>query len=172
MPPLWDPAATASTHLAWAVPQRHPHRVAGRAADVDAILMNAGGEVETIRLRKNVPLNKHRVRQGALTENPVEQRDHSRIDTEAMQGLVRPEAAKHGHIAWLRILAGGSRIGDTDGNRRVRGQPSALHRLTQKSGTHIEDHLSWQQAAQEQITVLSQSDPQGFPVVQVFGRVL
>src|SRR5271166_5167088 len=64
-----------SAHFAWAVTQRHPHRVAGRAADVHAVLMNAGGEVEAIRLRKNVALYKHRMRQGALTENPAEQRD-------------------------------------------------------------------------------------------------
>ena len=110
------------------------------------------------------------MRQGALTEDPVEQSNHSRIDTEAMQGLVRPEAAKHGHIARLRVLAGGGGIGDADADGRVRDQPPALRRLIQKPRTHIKDRLSWQQAAQEQITVVSQSGPQSFPVVQVFGR--
>jgi hypothetical protein len=89
------------------------------------------------------------MRQGALTENPVKQRDHPRIDTQAMQRLVRPEAAKHGHIARLRVLAGGGGIGDPDGDGRVRGQPPALRRLIQKPGMHIKDRLSWQQAPQE-----------------------
>ena len=52
--------------------------------------MNAGGELETIWLRKRIALYKHRMRQCALTENPVEQRDHPRIDPQAMQSLVRP----------------------------------------------------------------------------------
>ena len=85
------------------------------------------------------------MRQGVLIEDPVEQRYDLRGGTQAMQGLVRPEAAKHGHITRLRVLAGGGGIGDAGGDGRVRGEPSALRRLGQKPGTYIKDRLSWQQ---------------------------
>ena len=52
---------------------------------------------------------------------------------------------------------------------RVRRQPAALCRLVQQPGTHVKDRFTWQQAAQEQIAVIGQSGPQGFPVVQVVG---
>ena len=88
-----------------------------------------------------------------------------------MQRLVRPEAAKYRHVAGLGVLAGGGGIGDAGGDGRVRGEPAALCCLVQQAGAHIEDRVAWQQASQEQITVVGQSGPQGFPVVQVFGRI-
>src|SRR6185437_10705690 len=73
--------------------------------------------------------------------------------------------------AGLRVLAGGGRIGDAVGNGGIRGQPPALLRLVQKPGAHVENRLSREQAAKEQVTVLSQPVPQDLPVIQVFGRI-
>ena len=133
--------------------------------------MNAGGEVERVRLGEYVALHKHGMCQSALTEDPVEQRQHPRVDTQTVQRLIRPQVPKHGHIGWLRVFAGSGGIGDTGGHGGVLGQPPAFHGLVQKSGTHIENRVAWQQASQKQIAVLSQARPQGFPIVQVFGRI-
>jgi hypothetical protein len=109
---------------------------------VDAILMDTGREVETICLRKYIALDKHRMDKTALTENAVKQRSHLWIDAQPMQRLVRPQAAKHGHITWLWVLAGSGRIGGGVCNAGVRGKPSALLGPLKKPIAHRKDRLS------------------------------
>ena len=82
--------------FAWAIAKRHPERVTRSAADMHAILVHAGGEVEASGLREDVALHEHRVGQRRFTEDPAEQVGDDRMDAQPMQFLIHPEATESG----------------------------------------------------------------------------
>ena len=79
----------------------------GCAADMDLVLVRAGGEVEVLALGEDVALDEHRMRERGLAEDALEQRQHVRMSSEAVQPLVHPQVPKHQHVGVLGVLAGG-----------------------------------------------------------------
>src|SRR5712671_5233095 len=55
------------------IAERHPERVACGTANMDAVLVHAGGEIEATGLWEDVALHKHRMRQRWFAEDPAEQ---------------------------------------------------------------------------------------------------
>ena len=154
-----------------AVAQRNPHRVAGRTADMDLVLMRAGGEIEALALGEDIALDEHRMHQGRLAENALEQRQRVRMGPHPVQRLIDPHVAKHFHVAFFGILAGRSGVGDAVVDRMSRVQPAARRCFFQESAADPEHRFARQQAPEEQIAIANEPPGECRAILHECGRI-